>query len=101
MEDVDWDYGSSLTYIRELCEYWQDGFDWRAQEASINEFDHFRADVYGLGIHYIHARGQGPDPIPLVITHGWPSTFAEMLKIIPLLSDPASHGGDATRTPLT
>ena len=101
LEDVDWDYGSSLTYIRELCEYWQDGFDWRAQEASINEFDHFRADVDGLGIHFIRARGQGPDPIPLVITHGWPSTFVEMLKIIPLLSDPANHGGDATRTPST
>ena len=95
LEDVDWDYGSSLAYVRELCDYWQDGFDWRAQEAQINEFDHFRADVDGLGIHYIHAKGQGPDPIPLVITHGWPSTFVEMLKIIPLLSDPASHGGDA------
>ena len=95
IKDVGWDYGSSLAYIRELCEYWQDGFDWRTQEASINEFDHFRADVEGLGIHYIHARGQGPDPIPLVITHGWPSTFVEMLEIIPLLSDPASHGGDA------
>ena len=69
LEDVGWDYGSSLAYIRELCEYWQDGFDWRAQEASINEFDHYRADVDGLGIHFIHARGQGPDPIPLVITH--------------------------------
>ena len=96
LDDVGWDYGSSLAYIRELCEYWQDGFDWRAQEARINEFDHNRADVEGLGTHFIHARGQGPDPIPLVITHGWPSTFVEMLKIIPLLSDPASHGGDAS-----
>ena len=95
LEDVGWDYGSSLAYIRELCEYWADGFDWRAQERAINEFDHYKADVDGLGIHYVHARGKGPDPIPLVITHGWPSTFVEMLKIIPLLSDPASHGGDA------
>ncbi len=96
LEDVGWDYGSSLAYIRELCEYWANGFDWRAQEAAINELPHYRADVDGLGIHYIHARGTGPDPIPLVITHGWPSTFVEMLKIIPLLSDPANHGADAS-----
>ena len=95
IEDSAWDYGSNLTYMRELCEYWADGFDWRAQEEQINQLPHFRADVDGLGIHFIHARGAGPDPIPLVITHGWPSTFAEMLKIIPLLSDPASHGADA------
>ena len=95
LDGVGWDYGSSLAYIRELCEYWADGFDWRAQESAINEFDHYKADVDGLGVHYIRARGKGPNPIPLVITHGWPSTFVEMLKIIPLLSDPASHGGDA------
>ena len=95
IEDSDWDYGSNLAYIWELCLYWARDFDWRAQEEQINRLPHFRADVDGLGIHFIHVRGAGPDPIPLVITHGWPSTFAEMLKIIPLLSDPASHGADA------
>ncbi len=95
LEGAGWDYGSNLSYLRSLCEYWADGFDWRVQEAAINRHAHFRAEVEGLGIHFIHARGAGPDPIPLVLTHGWPSSFTEMLKIIPLLADPASHGGDA------
>ena len=89
-----WDYGSNLGYMKELAEYWRTGFDWRAQERLINSFQHFKADVDGLGIHFIHERGKGPDPMPLVITHGWPGSFFEMYKIIPLLTDPASHGGD-------
>ena len=89
-----WDYGSNLDYMKELAGYWQNGFDWRAQERLINSFRHFKADVDGLGIHFIHERGKGPDPMPLVITHGWPGSFFEMYKIIPLLTDPASHGGD-------
>lgn len=89
-----WDYGADLAYLKELVEYWRSGFDWRAQEGKINSFQHYRADVDGLGIHFIHEKGKGPDPIPLIITHGWPGTFFEMLKIIPLLADPASHGGD-------
>ncbi len=89
-----WDYGSNLDYMKELAAYWRTGFDWRAQERFINSFQHFKADVDGLGIHFIHERGKGPDPMPLVITHGWPGSFFEMYKIIPLLTDPASHGGD-------
>ena len=92
-----WDYGSNLDYMKELAGYWQTGFDWRAQERLINSFRHFKADVDGLGIHFIHERGKGPDPMPLVITHGWPGSFFEMYKIIPLLTDPASHGGDPER----
>jgi len=90
-----WDYGSNLAYLKELVEYWRTGFDWRAQEAKLNAFSHFKSEVDGLNIHFIHERGKGPNPIPLIITHGWPSCFFEMTKIIPLLSDPASHGGDA------
>ncbi len=89
-----WDYGSNLAYLKELVEYWRTGFDWRAQEAKLNAFSHFKSQVDGLDIHFIHERGKGPDPMPLVITHGWPSCFFEMTKIIPLLADPASHGGD-------
>ncbi len=89
-----WDYGSNLDYLKELVEYWRSGFDWRAQEAKLNLFHHFKSQVGGLDIHFIHERGQGPNPIPLVITHGWPSTFFEMHKIIPLLADPGAHGGD-------
>ena len=90
-----WDYGSNLTYIKELVDYWRTDFDWRAQEAKLNAFNHFKSEVDGLDIHFIHEKGKGPNPIPLIITHGWPSCFFEMTKIIPLLSDPASYGGDA------
>ena len=90
-----WDYGSNLAYLKELVEHWRTKFDWRAQEAKLNAFSHFKSGVDGLDIHFIHEKGKGPNPIPLVITHGWPSCFFEMTKIIPLLADPASHGGDA------
>ena len=90
-----WDYGSNLTYIKELVDYWRTDFDWRAQEAKLNAFNHFKSEVDGLDIHFIHEKGKGPNPIPLIITHGWPSGFFEMTKIIPLLADPASYGGDA------
>jgi len=90
-----WDYGSNLAYIKELVDYWRTDFDWRAQEAKLNAFNHFKSEVDGLDIHFIHEKGKGPNPIPLIITHGWPSCFFEMTKIIPLLADPASHGGDA------
>ena len=91
----DWTYGSNLAYVKELVEYWRTEFDWRKQEEYLNSFDHFRTTVDDLGIHFIHAKGKEPNPLPLVITHGWPSTFFEMLKVIPRLTDPAAYGGDA------
>ena len=90
-----WDYGSNLDYIKELVEYWRTQFDWRAQERTLNAFAQYRATVDGLGIHFIHERGKGPDPLPIIINPGWPSSVLEMTKIIPLLSDPAGHGADA------
>ena len=90
----DWDYGSNLDYIKELVEYWRTGYDWRAQETALNSFSHFKTSIEGQGIHFIHQRGQGPNPMPIVVTHGWPSTFFEMTKFIPRLTDPASFGGD-------
>ena len=92
---AEWDYGSNLDYIKELVEYWRTDFDWRAQEKKLNAFHHFKSEVEGLDIHFIHERGTGPNPIPLVMTHGWPSTFFEMTKIISLLADPGSHGADS------
>lgn len=89
-----WDYGTNLAYIKELVDYWRTSFNWRAQEEAINRLSHFRAEVEGLGIHFIHEKGKGPNPMPLVLTHGWPGSFFEMSKITPLLTDPASHGGD-------
>ena len=95
MPGTEWDYGSNLDYVKELVEYWRTKFDWRAQEKLINSFAHFKTEVDGLDIHFIREKGKGPNPVPLVVTHGWPGTFFEMHKIIPLLSDPAGHGGDA------
>lgn len=94
IEGAGWDYGTNRAYLQELVGYWRTEFDWRAQERALNRLHHYRADVEGLGIHFIHERGKGPNPFPLIITHGWPSTFVEMLKIIPKLTDPASYGGD-------
>jgi pimeloyl-ACP methyl ester carboxylesterase len=90
----EWDYGTNMAYLKELVEYWRTSFDWRAQERLINSFSHFKTQVDGLDIHFIHEKGKGPNPVPLVVTHGWPGTFFEMHKIIPMLTDPASHGGD-------
>ena len=89
-----WDYGSNLDYLMELVEYWRTGFDWRAQEKLLNSYNHFKTEVDGLDVHFLREDGKGPNPMPLVITHGWPSCFFEMYKIVPLLSDPGSHGGD-------
>jgi hypothetical protein len=64
-----WDYGTNLTYLKELVDYWKTSFDWRAQERLINSLAHYKADVDGLGVHFIHEKGKGPIPIPLVVTH--------------------------------
>ncbi len=82
-----WDYGFHLDYLRELCNYWKDEFDWKAQIARFSRFHHYCCTVDGVRIHFIHQRGRGPSPIPLVITHGWPGSFLEMLKLLPLLHD--------------
>lgn len=90
-----WEYGSNLAYMREVVDYWRTRYDWRANEARINRFAQFRADIDGLGIHFIHEPGRGPNPKPLLLIHGWPGSICEFLDIIPMLTDPAAHGGDA------
>lgn len=90
-----WDYGVDLAYVKELVDYWRTIFDWRAQEEALNRMPQFMASVGSSDIHFVHSKGQGPNPMPLVITHGWPGSFWEMQKILPLLTDPASHGGNA------
>ena len=89
-----WDYGSNLTYVKELVDYWIEEFDWRKQEEVINGYSQFIDEVDGLDVHYIHERGKGPDPLPLLLIHGWPGSIVEFLDFIPLLTDPAAHGGD-------
>ncbi len=89
-----WEYGFDLESLQKICEYWRKGFDWKAQIARMAQFEHFRFTVQDTGVHFIHARGNGPAPLPLVLTHGWPGSFLEMLRILPLLTDPAAHGAD-------
>jgi pimeloyl-ACP methyl ester carboxylesterase len=88
-----WQYGADGAYLRELASYWRDGFDWRAQERALGAFHHYQTSIDGIGIHFVHERGRGPEPLPLLVTHGWPGSFAELLKLVPLLADPAAHGG--------
>jgi pimeloyl-ACP methyl ester carboxylesterase len=97
-------YGLDLNYMHQLRDYWMAGFDWRACEAAWNRLPNFRFEserfpADGMAIHFIHVRGRarerGPAPLPIVLTHGWPGSFLEMLKIIPLLTDPQANGGDA------
>jgi epoxide hydrolase len=90
----DWSQGVPLEYLRQLCGYWADGYDWRAAEVRLNALPQFRAGLGGLGIHFIHARSPEPAALPLIITHGWPGSVIEFGKVIGPLADPAAHGGD-------
>jgi len=89
-----WEYGTDRTYLEELLAYWEDGFDWRKQEAELNKFDQFKTSIDGLDIHFLHQRSTNEDALPLLITHGWPGSFAEFTKVLGPLTDPASYGGD-------
>ncbi len=91
--DSSWEYGTELSYLRELIAYWQDEFDWRAQEALLNQFDHFKTAIDGLEMHFIHQRSANPDAIPLLMVHGWPGSISEFYKIIGPLTAPQDHGG--------
>ena len=91
----DWSQGMPLEFLQDLSRYWLDTYDWRAREAYFNTFPQFRTEIDGLGVHFIHAPSPNPDAVPLVLTHGWPGSVVEFLKVIELLRDPASHGGDA------
>jgi epoxide hydrolase len=92
---ADWSQGVPHGYLRELCRYWADGYDWRATEARLNALPQFRTEIDGLGIHFVHVRSPHPDALPLIITHGWPGSIIEFLKVIGPLTDPTAHGGEA------
>ena len=87
-----WTYGADTAYLRQLADYWQREFDWREQEKRLNRFDHYRATIDGTRIHFVHAKSRDPNAIPVLLLHGWPSSFVQMLDIIPYLTDPAAHG---------
>lgn len=89
-----WAQGTDLGYLRRLLDYWADGFDWRARERDLNRYHHFRARLDNVNVHFVHERARRGGGIPLILTHGWPSTFAEYLPLVALLTDPDAHGID-------
>ncbi len=93
--DTGWEYGIPTDYLRTLVQYWRDEYDWRAQEARLNEFAHFRTRIDGQSIHFVHARSPHADAFPLLLVHGWPGSVVEFLEVIPRLTEPDAYGGDA------
>jgi hypothetical protein len=89
-----WAYGSDVAYLQELVDYWQGDFDWRAEEARLNVFPQYKAPLHGIDVHFLHVPGKGPDPMPLMLAHGWPGSVFEFLELIPRLTDPARFGGE-------
>lgn len=89
-----WDYGTDLSTMRDLVDYWRAGFDWRAQEAALNAFPQYKVGLAGIGLHFLHVPGKGPAPLPLLVSHGWPGSVFEFLDLIPRLTDPERFGGD-------
>jgi pimeloyl-ACP methyl ester carboxylesterase len=93
LKGAGWNYGTDLSYLKQLCSDWRSDFDWRAQERALNRFDHFCAEIDGLKIHFIHQRSKEEKAIPLIMIHGWPGSFVEFVKVIGPLTDPVAHGG--------
>jgi len=89
-----WEYGTDVAYLRELCDYWANGYDWREWENRLNSIPGYLCEVDGVDLHFWHVRGTGPNPMPLLLLHGWPGSIVEFLELIGPLTDPAAHGGD-------
>ena len=87
-----WDYGTDTKYLADLLTYWRTDYDWDAEQARLNSFDHFKAEIDGLNIHFVHAKSDRDDAIPLLMLHGWPSSFVQMLDVIPMLTTPKDDG---------
>jgi pimeloyl-ACP methyl ester carboxylesterase len=90
----DWGRGVPVDYLRQLADHWATGFDWRAQEAALNEVPQVLTEIDGQTVHFLHARSPEPDALPLVLTHGWPSSPVEFSRLVGPLTDPRAHGGD-------
>jgi microsomal epoxide hydrolase len=89
-----WQYGSDLAYMKALVAYWREKYIWREHEARLNRLPQFVASVDGIDLHFIHKPGVGPNPLPLLLSHGWPGSIVEFERLIPLLTDPGRFGGD-------
>ncbi len=94
-EAGDWRYGPPIAFMRELCAYWVDQYDWRAQERAMNAVPQFLVEVDDLDVHFVHERGSGPSPMPLLIAHGWPYSFHSYSHLVDRLAHPERHGGRA------
>jgi pimeloyl-ACP methyl ester carboxylesterase len=92
--DGGWQYGTDPAYMKDLVAYWRDRYDWRTHEASLNRWPQFTAPIGDVTVHFVEARGVGPKPLPLLLSHGWPGSIWEFHQLIPLLTDPGAHGGD-------
>ena len=92
IENSKWEYGTNKTYLEELCKYWENSFNWKKQEEYLNSFPHFKTTIDGVGLHYIHQKGESKNSIPLLLTHGYPDSFVRFLKIIPLLTKEDENG---------
>ena len=88
-----WEYGTQVRYLKELCEYWRESYEWRRWEERINAFPHFVADYDGIDLHFFHRRSPHAEARPLVMVHGWPGSVFEFYKIIDVLAEPERHGG--------
>jgi pimeloyl-ACP methyl ester carboxylesterase len=89
-----WAYGTDVRWIRGLVEYWRNDFDWRAEEARLNAFAQYKVRLDDIDLHFLHVEGEGLDPCPLLLSHGWPGSIFEFLKLIPMLTHPSQFGGD-------
>ena len=85
-----WTYGLDLAWMKSMAEYWLDQYDWRVQERELNTHPHYTAEIDGFRIHYLHFRSRHPGAVPLILTHGWPGSFLELLKVAPMLAESAS-----------
>ena len=92
-DDGGWEYGTNLNYMKEFCDYWVNGFDWRKQETRLNQFTHFKSPIDGIDIHFIYEKGSGGNPKPLILSHGWPGSIVEFVDFVDLLAHPENYGG--------
>src|SRR5690348_10819894 len=91
----DWSQGVQLAMLQELARYWVADYDWRRCEAALNGLPQFTTEIDGLGVHFIHVKSRHENALPLIITHGWPGSVIEMLKVVGPLTNPTAHGGSA------
>lgn len=92
---IGWEHGTNLTYLKEFVNYWINDYNWRKEEARLNEFAWFTANINGKPVNFIHEKGKGPNPTPIILLHGWPDSVVRYTKLIPMLTDPERYGGKA------